>query len=176
MHRLTKCLIVLFSFMALSVPKAKASKPPADAHKFYVSITQVHWNEKRQRLEITKRLFIDDLQLALQNKFGGTFHIGSNLEASTEELKFIEYISEMLKIQVNAKPYALQFVSKVVEDDVLVSHWVIQKVTKINTIEVSNRTFFNVLPEQQNIIHTRIKSDKKSLLLTFDHPQKMLKF
>lgn len=167
---------IFFSILVLFFSITNASNPPVETHKFYVSITQVNWNEKQQRLEITMRLFIDDLQLALQNKFGTNFHIGSNLEAQDEEHKFIAYISETLKIQLNTKNTAFQFVTKSVEDDVLVSHWVIQKVNKINTLEISNKTLFNVLPEQQNIIHTNIKSQKKSLLLTYNDYQKMLKF
>lgn len=163
-------------FFLLFILNGNASQLSDDTHKFYVSITQMNWNEKQQRLEITMRLFTDDLQLALQNKYGGTFHIGSNLEASAEELKFIEYVSEMFKINVNTKSATLQFITKTVEDDVLVSHWVIQKVTKLQVIEISNRTLFNVLPEQQNIVHTQIKSQKKSLLLTYNDHQKMLKF
>ena len=34
-------------------------------HKFYVSIYQINFNQKKQMLEITSRIFIDDLNQVL---------------------------------------------------------------------------------------------------------------
>jgi len=38
------------------------------AHKFYVSVTQVVYNEATKTIELSSRIFIDDLEKALQKR------------------------------------------------------------------------------------------------------------
>ncbi|MDO9261999.1 MAG: hypothetical protein Q7U08_08670, partial [Flavobacteriaceae bacterium] len=42
-------------------------------HKYYVSLTQIHHNEKDKSVEITLQVFTDDLELSLNNQFHQTF-------------------------------------------------------------------------------------------------------
>ena len=37
-------------------------------HKFYVSVSQIDYVPKKKRIEITSRIFIDDLEKALTKK------------------------------------------------------------------------------------------------------------
>ena len=37
-------------------------------HKFYVSVTEVAYTESKNRIEITTRIFIDDLEKGLEKK------------------------------------------------------------------------------------------------------------
>jgi hypothetical protein len=38
-------------------------------HKFYVSMYQVNYNANAKRIEITTRIFIDDINTALEKKY-----------------------------------------------------------------------------------------------------------
>lgn len=42
----------------------------AFAHPFYVSITSVDYNPSKKRVEVSCRLFYDDLEVALKNQLG----------------------------------------------------------------------------------------------------------
>ena len=42
----------------------------ASTHKFYVSVTNVVYSEKEDALQITSRIFIDDLEKLLEERYG----------------------------------------------------------------------------------------------------------
>lgn len=42
----------------------------ASLHKFYVSVNQLDYVPEKKAIEITSRLFIDDMDLALEKRFG----------------------------------------------------------------------------------------------------------
>ena len=43
-------------------------------HKFYVSVTQIDYVAKKNRVEITSRIFIDDLNKVLEKKYNKKIH------------------------------------------------------------------------------------------------------
>jgi len=145
-------------------------------HKFYVSVNQIDFNESKKRVEITSRLFIDDLNLALEAQFKKKFYVGTNLEKKEEVDLLKQYLLSNLKIKINQKEKEIEFLSHEVEDDVLICYFLIPKISKISTLEIQNKLLFNVLLEQQNIIHTHINRIKKSALLTSSRPKELLKF
>ena len=145
-------------------------------HKFYVSVNQIDFNESKKRVEITSRYFIDDLNLALENKFKKKFYVGTNLEKKEEVDLLKQYLLSNMKIKINQKEKEIDFLSHEVEDDVLICYFSISKVSKISSLEIQNKMLFNVLPEQQNITNTHIHGQRKSALLTSTNPNELLKF
>ena len=51
-------------------------------HKFYVSVTQVDYVPSKKRVEITSRIFIDDLEKALTKKYNKKVNLTSTLNPS----------------------------------------------------------------------------------------------
>lgn len=140
-------------------------------HKFYVSVNQIDFNESKKRVEISSRLFIDDLNLALQAQFNQKFYVGTNLE-KPEELTFLKkYFQTHLNIKINQKDKEIEFLSYEIEDDVLVCYLLISKINKISTLGIQNKLLIHAIPEQQNIIHSNINEIKKSVLLTKSQPR-----
>jgi hypothetical protein len=139
-------------------------------------VNQIDFNESKKRVEITSRLFIDDLNLALEAQFKKKFYVGTNLEKKEEVDLLKQYLLSNLKIKINQKEKEIEFLSHEVEDDVLICYFLIPKISKISTLEIQNKLLFNVLLEQQNIIHTHINRIKKSALLTSSRPKELLKF
>lgn len=94
-------------------------------HKFYVSVNQIDFNEFKKRVEISSRLFIDDLNLALQAQFKQKFYVGTNLEKPEELIFLKKYFQTHLNIKINQKDKEIEFLSYEVEDDVLVCYLLI---------------------------------------------------
>lgn len=134
-------------------------------HKFYVSVTSVNLNSKKNQIEISSRIFIDDLNKALEKNNDKVFYIGSTRETA-EEVSFLKtYILENIKCKVNNKKVVIEYLGKEIEDDVLIVYLVIRNIKKVNALEIENTLLFNYLKEQQHIIHTEINAVKKSILL-----------
>ena len=136
------------------------------AHKFYVSVTQIDYVPNKKRIEITSRIFIDDLEKALTKKHQKKPNITSTNELPEAEEWIKAYIQEKIKVSINKKPQVIEYLAKEVEGDVLIVYTKIAISKKINTFEFYNSLLTEVYAEQQNIVHININSNKKSILLT----------
>jgi len=147
-----------------------------EMHKFYVSVTQINFAQDKKTIQITSRIFIDDLNNALEKKYKKKFYIGSTKETEEEIQLLKNYFSENFSIKVNSKTKPTVFLDKEIEDDVIVLYHVIRDVSKINSLEIKNTLLFDFLPEQQHIIHTQISGKKLSALLTFENRTELLNY
>lgn len=147
-----------------------------EMHKFYVSVTQINFAQDKKAIQITSRIFIDDLNNTLEKKHKKKFYIGSTKESEEEIQLMKNYFNENFSIKVNSKSKPTVYLDKEVEDDVIILYHVIRDVSKINSLEIKNTTLFDFLPEQQHIIHTQISGKKLSALLTFENREELLKY
>lgn len=152
-----KQLLLLFVVLFLS---------SFSAHKFYVSVTQIDYVPSKKRIEITSRIFIDDLEKGLNKRFNKKVNLTSTKELPEAEELIKSYLKEKIKISINKKPQNIEFLAREVEGDVLILYTKIAISKKINTFEIYNSFLTEVYSDQQNIVHTNINSNKKSILLT----------
>ena len=145
-------------------------------HKFYVGIYQVNYASDKKMLQITTRIFVDDLNNALQLKHKKKFHIGEKFAADEEVSAMNKYITDNFRIAVNGKPLPLDFRSYEVENNVAIGYFRITGVASVKTMDVTNKVLFDYVTEQQNIIQTNVSGNKQNLLLTIDEPTGSLAF
>lgn len=166
MKKLIILVLILISFVGFS---------SFDFHKFYVSIYQINYNQKDKRLEITSRIFIDDLNEVLKKKHNKkTLFSDKNIRIEDLEL-MKKYISENFTIKINGISRTINYLSNETEPNVLICYFNIKDIPKIKTLEIKNTSLFDLNSEQQNIIQTTIYNKKQSLLLTIDNQKNMLK-
>ena len=145
------------------------------AHKFYVSVNQIDFAPKKKALEITSRIFIDDIDLALEKKYGKKYYLGTAKETS-ESIDFLKkYLKEKFTMKVNGQQKEIIFLGKEIEDNVLICYFTIKNVEKVTSLEIKN-TILMELYDQQHIFHTNILGDKKSILLTSGETKGLLKY
>ena len=135
-------------------------------HKFYVSVTQIDFVPNKKRVEITSRIFIDDLEKALEKKFKKKFYLTTSKEIENADALIHEYLKEKIKISINKKAQNVEFLAKELEGDVLIFYTKIAVSKKINTFEIFNSLLTDIYKEQQNIVHVNINSNKNSFLFT----------
>jgi len=165
-----KKTVRIFLFLAILITMTSMT-----VHKFYVSVNQIDFVPKKKALEITSRIFIDDIDLALEKKYGKKYHLGTPKETS-ESVDFLKkYLKEKFAIKVNGQPKEIIFLGKEVEDNVLICYLTIKNVEKVTSLEIKD-TILMELYDQQHIFHTNILGDKKSILLTSGETVGLLKY
>jgi hypothetical protein len=150
----------LFFFVSIAVLSSFA------LHKFYVSIYQINYDANKQRLEITSRLFVDDLNVVMQKNYNKNFFIGTDKETKEELNLLKEYIDNHLTIKVNGIKKKSIFICKEIEGHELICYLKINEVQNLKTLEIQNTSFFELDDEQQNIIHFISKNKKQSFVQT----------
>ncbi|MBC7641522.1 MAG: hypothetical protein H7174_04170 [Flavobacterium sp.] len=135
-------------------------------HKFYVSIYQINYNQKKQMLEITSRIFIDDLNDILKLKYNRKTHL-TEKEETVDDLNLMQkYLLENFSVTINEKSQTINYINRETESNVIICYYSIKNVSKIRTISIKNTVLFGLNDEQQNIIQTKIYDKKENLLLT----------
>jgi hypothetical protein len=142
-------------------------------HKFYVAIFQIEENAQKNRLEITSRIFIDDLNITLEKKFNKKFDLEKIDSENTEFVK--KYITRNFIISVNGEQKNMTFKSLEIENNVLICYYTINTIPKIKSIAIENSILTETFEEQQNIIQAHFNNNRQSLLLTAEKTKGMLK-
>lgn len=139
------------------------------AHKFYVSIYQVDFVPQKKRIEITARIFTDDLNVALENEFKSKTHIGEK-EESNQDMAFLKkYMTSHLQIFINNKEKNVLFLSKEIENNVVVVYLKVSDVPKISSIKIQNNILLEFNSDQQNIIQTNFYNNKRNYIFKGDY-------
>ncbi|MEO9869011.1 DUF6702 family protein [Ekhidna sp.] len=136
-------------------------------HPFHVSVSDIKYKEDKKALQISTRIFLDDLELALQ-----TYSGNEKLDiAKAEDWNFVKenlkpYILERLKLwDEKGEAYELNYIGAEIEDDVMWCYIEIEKVKKLKQVKVSNTILHEVWGDQENLVHFRAFDDVQSARL-----------
>jgi SpoU rRNA methylase family enzyme len=144
-------------------------------HKFYVSIYQLNYAPKKKMIQITSRLFIDDVNDALEKKFKKRTYFALENETPEDEVFLKKYFAEKFIIKVNGVSKALNYLSKDIDGNVVICYFSVKDLPKISLVAIENSALMELNEEQQNIIQANINGEKQSLLLTSENFKGMLK-
>ena len=156
-------LIILILFLALSSFTA--------LHKYYVSVTDVEYVKSAKSLQITSRLFIDDFEKVLQERYDSSI----KLDSKTANIHVEKYFKKKFFIEVNNIQKTYKYIGKEVEGDMIHCYFEIENINDIQSIKVTNKLLMGVFDGQQNITHVTVNNKKKSFLLIKDNASGLLK-
>ena len=145
-------------------------------HKFYMAVYQINYAPEKKMLQITSRIFIDDLNKTLEKKYNKKFNLGDENDSAEESVLVKEYLASHFSIKVNNQSKPMNFLSKELDDDVLVCYWNIKGISKINSLEIYNTVLTDWLPDQKNLVHVTVLGVKNSFLFTNSTSTEMLKY
>ncbi|QNJ96868.1 DUF6702 family protein [Constantimarinum furrinae] len=158
------------AFLLFLVPLLTAST----THKFYVSITNVEYVEKKESLQIISKIFIEDLETVLQKRFDPNVHLASKKETKKDLALLQKYVLQKINISVNDKPVNIKYIGKEYDIDVVKIYLEVEGVKKLNSLEIENKILHDLFDEQQNIIHLKTPSTRRSLILEKENPKGLL--
>jgi hypothetical protein len=165
--------IILFPFLGLLFLTITAF----GIHKFYMGVYQINYAPEKKMLQITSRIFVDDLNNALEKKYHKKTFLGTEKESAVDVELLKKYLIEHFAIKVNGQSKQITFLSKEMEaGDVLVCYSRIAAIDKIKTLEILNAVLVDWNTEQQNITHVSVLGVKKSVLFTASTRKEVLKY
>ena len=141
-----------------------------------MAIYQVNYAPEKKMLQITSRIFIDDLNKTLEKKYNKKLNLGTNKETAEEIVLVKKYLAQNFIIKVNGQTKPITFLSKELDGDVLVCYSNITGISKITSLEISNSILLDWNTEQQNITHVKVLETKNSILFTDSFRNGLLKY
>lgn len=145
-------------------------------HKFYVSITKIEYVQEKESLQIITKIFIDDIEDALQKRYDPSISLDSKKQTPADVAFLKEYILQKLQIKVNGKSVKLDYIGQEYDTDMVVAYMEVKGISDLETIEIENKVLMDMFSEQQNIIHLKTPKSRRSLILDRDEPKGILNF
>lgn len=146
-------------------------------HPIHISVSDINYSEKDKALQITCRLFIDDLELSIQASRNeprlDILEPSGNL--STEEL-VKAYLASHFIVKVDGKVARMNFLGLEREDGALVCYIEIENIKRMKTLHVFYDAIMETHADQSNIVHITYKGPIKSARLTRENPSTEFKF
>ncbi len=148
------------------------------AHKFYLSVTEVNYSEKDQSIQMLSRIFIDDLESVLEERYEKEFNLSTSEELKDANQYIERYLKSRIGLEINNKNLTFSFLGKEYDNDVVKCYLEVSNVDldTIKSIKITNTTFFEFFEEQQNIIHFKFEKHKKSFILIKGNDKGVLNF
>jgi hypothetical protein len=146
-------------------------------HPIHVSVTEIEFDEKDKALEIMMRVFIDDLELSLQNNLRQPDLDLLNPKAgiTTDEL-VSGYLKDHFKIMLDNKIQKTTYLGHERESEAFIFYIEIRPVKRWKTIHIENDIIMATHDDQSNLVHVYVKDKVKSLRLTKNTPSDHLTF
>ncbi len=145
-------------------------------HPFYVSVCAIDHNVKTKSLEITFKIFTEDLESALEDQTKERLRLGSKDESPRAELYIKNYLERNVTLQVNGDTIAFSFVGKEIEVDEAWCYVEVAHVPSVRKLTVRNSLLMEKFEAQQNLVHVKVGGKQKSLVLWKDKKEGTVEF
>ncbi len=145
-------------------------------HKFYVSTTKIEYAQEEQSLQIINKLFIDDIEDVLQERYSDEIRLGAEGETPKDAELLKNYIMQKLIIEVNGSPVVLNYIGHEYNNEEVKTYLEVNNISELKTITIENKMLTEVFEDQQNIINVKKQKRRRSLMLDKDNPKGVLNF
>ncbi len=164
LNRITSISLLLFlalSFCSVSVPM----------HEFYVSLAEIRYNTESEALEVSLRIFPDDMDRALETHYGIISNLATEIEHPLADSLLEIYLNELFKIELDGKSTPLSYLGKEAESDVMWCYMESGPVALPCEIIVNNSILTEIYEDQVNITQVYVGKWNRGLLLRREHPR-----
>ncbi|MFN3800036.1 DUF6702 family protein [Belliella pelovolcani] len=145
-------------------------------HPFYISLTDIRFNDKEKSIEIAQKIFWDDLEVALAKTFDTKVDFMNPDSPNRLEDMIKKYLLMHNQVTINGKRVKLEYLGYEIEDDAAWFYMEGKALEKPITVEIYNSLLVKEFAEQQNLINFYIDKKPKSLILYKDKTSGILKF
>lgn len=145
-------------------------------HKYYMSLMQIDYVQEQQALQVTVRIFVDDLQTALNAVGTAAVEIATDREPLGIEKRYRAYLNEQLSFEVNNRKKKFVYLGKEYEENQVVFYLEIQEIDSLQSLRIKNTLLTHALREQKNIVKTKAYGKNKSVVLTKNKSKSLIYF
>ena len=135
-------------------------------HPFFVSVVELNYKQKERTLQVSVKLFTNDLEEALQRTSKKSIDILNPKHQSETDSVLFNYIKKRLVVQLSSKKQVLHFIGYEKEEEAIWTYLEIKNCALPKNILINTQLLYDYLPQQINIVHADINGTKKSSKVT----------
>jgi hypothetical protein len=159
------CLYKWFASVVLCLFLTGAGVP--SRHPLYISVTEITHNAKDRILEVSCKVFTNDLETVLEKMSGGRVDLSAAATKAASDKLIDTYVEKHLRLKVDGKPVLLHFVGSEQENDGTWNYFQVNEVQAVKRIEVVDELLYDSFNQQINILHVTVGGQRKSFRLDY---------
>jgi hypothetical protein len=155
------CLL-LSSFTA---PQPKAAPSSTELHPYFVSIYQLTYSPEHHALQITAKIFTDNLEKGLMEAGYPKVKLATKDELEKTDQYIEEWMRKRFSIKVDSEAVSWKFLGKEAEIN---ATWLYMEVTGVDrphSVTVKNTALLDVYDTQTNMTHVEVGDETKTILI-----------
>ena len=146
------------------------------AHKYYLSLTEIEYNQEKKSLQIIINVFMDDIELALNKDYNINLQLTTKKELKDSDEYFEKYLKDKLQFKLQNKELPFVYLGKEYEGDLVYFYLEISDVETPEPLEVHNKILLQHFEDQQNVVKLKVGKKRKSEILNKKNDKALLKF
>ena len=134
-------------------------------HDFYVSVSYMEYDKERNAIEIQKKVFFDDLELAIRKSYGvDNFDIiNDNIDTINT---FIEkYLRDNIQLTVNGKKEKFNYLGHEYINGAIHSYFEVLNIKKLKDIDIYDTSLFLHFAGQENLVYFEMGNSLSTIRL-----------
>lgn len=145
-------------------------------HPFYISLTEIRYNPKEKSLEISQKIFRDDLENALTGQYKSKINFLTPGNKAELEKKVKKYILDNNDIYINGEKLILNYLGYELEDEAIWFYLEALEIPVPKTADIRNSILHKNFDTQQNVVNFYLSKNPKSLILLKGKDKGLIRF
>jgi hypothetical protein len=136
-------------------------------HEFHVSQCEIQYRPGEAHVAVVMHLFIDDLELALNEAGYDSIYLCTEKEREDANLLIEEYINNHFQIRADDSSIPFQMIGKEVSEDLMAIWCYIEavNVAPFQEVNIENKVLLEIFEDQKNIVSFEYVGQKKKHFL-----------
>lgn len=134
-------------------------------HPFHVSVCDVEFKKESKSVQVSQRIFLDDLEQAINKKFNVNMIIDDENTFDYRDSLIQVYVLENLHMTFDGNEKKRAYIGNEVEEDAMWCYIEYSGVKKMSSLEVRSTILLDTFDDQGNIIHFKHSEFEKSIKL-----------
>ncbi len=136
-------------------------------HPFFVSVIDMKHNAKDKNLEVSVRVFIDDVEAVLKKNYNSTVDLSKSTKDAAVNNFIAKYIQSKLQLTINGKQQTIKYIGYEIQKE---SAWIyveVNDIVSINSMSIKCNFLYDYQTKQTNIFNIKANGVEKNYKLDF---------
>ena len=134
-------------------------------HDFYVSVSYMEYDAERNAIEIQKKIFFDDLEVAIKKSYKiDNFDI-VNDDQELVNFYIEKYLLENIKLTVNGKKEEFNYLGHEYTNGTIHCYFEVLNIRRLKEINIHDTSLFLHFDRQENLVYFEMNNTLSTIRL-----------
>ncbi|RYY38945.1 MAG: hypothetical protein EOO08_12765 [Chitinophagaceae bacterium] len=144
-------------------------------HPFYISVTEITHNAREKQVEVSCKLFAEDLEEVLRRGGSKTLDLGADAQHAQNDKLVAAYVQKNLSLSIDGRPQQLHYLGFEKDKEAVYCYFEVAAVTAApRKVDVQNSLLYDFSDKEINLVHVVVNGKRQSTKL--DYPKKDVSF